>query len=577
MPIMVGPDSVIKLELSANETDPSIKVDGAPYARGLGKWIEICTRQTDAVVRLKLTEVTFATATFVSADKKAAAPPPDVVTVAPPKPAPRAPSARSAPAEERALDRAKQCVFQLRLKDKSGQVFGNGTGFLVAPGGYGVTNYHVVSGASSAVAVFAGDKTEYAVELWSKHKGSDLAIVQIKAGRESAFDSRGLLEAGRPPVEGQEVWALGFPLGLGYSVTRGVVNGIREPAEIPEEARKEFPDVKSWVQTDCTINSGNSGGPLIDESGMLIGINTWVFTVGQSVFFAINATELRTVFDSAMKQKRPIGFASVASDDVKHRGIGAITSKLPRVEIKQTGTAEQVRTAAAALSATVVRKCNSCGGDGEINIKVTVGRTRAGRPIQQEGVRMCKACDGEGMLDPAPAAATKAASRLCSAVVNLKQNDPKGSAALNDAYTAISQKLGNSLEAAKALNDEAMGRAAQRNIKPQEPLVLAGEYMGLAKDGKDHIHFLQLIGTNQFVAASSTRLSDQMESGVVLVGGAMAGEVTLPDGTRMLVLQGGFVVKAAGLRIRTRGVPPPAQAPPGQPPRPSGYPPKPPY
>ena len=92
----------------------------------------------------------------------------------------------------------------------------------------------------------------------------------------------------------------------------------------------------------------------------------------------------------------------VAGEEIKHSGPQALTSKLPRVQIKQTGTAEQVRSAAAALSSTVLRKCNSCGGDGGVNVKVTVGRTRAGRPIHESGVRACGVCDGKGSIAPLP-------------------------------------------------------------------------------------------------------------------------------------------------------------------------------
>ncbi len=276
---------------------------------------------------------------------------------------------------ERSLDRVKHCVFQLRMKNAAGKTTGSGSGFLFADGGYGVTNYHVVTGSSSAVAVFADDPgTEHKVELWATQKEMDLALVQIDAP-EAELKKRGLIKIGKPPVEGQEVWALGFPMGFGYSVTRGVVNGIRETANMPEYVKKGYPGVKKFVQTDCTINPGNSGGPLIDSSGALVGVNSWVSTLGQNLYFAIYGAEVEVLRPEI--KKKAVRFDAVAKDKPD---LSQLMAMIPKISVEQTASAEQVRVAGAALANGMAKKCPTCGGDGVMIVKVTVGRTSFNGP-----------------------------------------------------------------------------------------------------------------------------------------------------------------------------------------------------
>jgi S1-C subfamily serine protease len=553
LPFASASGGVIELDLDANPTDPSLKVAGKLDARGQAKWIQISTRTVDdPLIRLHLTGATFATVRFDldAADGKTA---PEVEKPAPnqtgPTPQPVTSDTSSDQPKERMLDHVKHAVFQMRFKDKSGELVSSGTGFLVAAGGFGITNYHVVSGNKQGFAMFAGDKTEYPVELWAVRRGQDLALVKI--GTDKPVTDRGIIApAANTPSEGQEVWALGFPLGLGYSVTRGVVNGVRLKNDLPEPVQKEFPDVKSWVQTDCTINPGNSGGPLIDASGSLIGVNTWIFLKGQNVYFAINASEMSSLLEEA-KKKKPVGWTAVANDVKVNQGPALGNLKIPKIELKQGGNTDQVRLAAAGLTSTLSKKCSSCSGDGRINVKVTVGRTTAGRPIQQNAERLCQVCKGRGIVPAPPAASTKIATQLCSAVALLKPSDPKGAESLDKAYAAITGPLSESAETVVALNEQAMARMAQKTIKSQEAVIVAGDYLAGHKGNKDTdmVHLVRILGSDQAVLVTTPRLADTIVSGPAFVGGLMAGEVKLDDGRSVVVLQGGFVVKASRLRI----------------------------
>jgi S1-C subfamily serine protease len=622
VPLLIKPNAVLDLQPVTDKDNPSLTVDGEAPARLQGKWIDLVSGQKETAIRLKLSgSVTYATVKFTDG-AKAPAPGAKQPAVDSPKPGRQPPrdtppdsplfstpgsTMGSTPAAKpasgvakRALDSAKLCVFQLRVKDANGKVFATGSGFLAAPKGYGITNYHVVSGASSAVAVFAGEEdVEHGVELWAANKDMDMALVKIDCD-ERDLKRRGVLTSpGGEVVEGQDVYALGFPLGLGYSVTRGVVNGIREASHLPKPIRTSFPGIKTWVQTDCTINPGNSGGPLIDANGGLVGVNTWVLLAGQNIFFAIDAAETRVMLDAI--GNTAVTFKAVAKDQ---KAATLAAKVVPRFEVNQTGTADALRSAAIALATNTAKKCTSCGGDGTIIVKVTTGTTRTGRPIQEERKRQCKICDGTGVTHATPAAVVKLAGKFVETLANMRASDPKAPTALNDAYVAVTQKLADP-NALVAITESVMGQAARGGLDKGEPVMVVGSYLGgeeLPSSGDDdedngegskssgrnvrphstpgansestpgksgkptgktaektalqidakpdkRIHFVQILGSDKFVAVSSARLADDVISGPVIAGGLVAGDLKLPDGRRVMVLQDGLVVKATRLRV----------------------------
>ena len=141
-----------------------------------------------------------------------------------------------------------------------------GSGFIIAAEGLVVTNNHVIEGADK-ITVTLFDDTTYDAELVGRDTKTDLALLQIKADRKFPFVSWGNSDNMRV---GDWVIAIGNPLGLGGTVTAGIVS-----------ARQR--DIRSgpyddYIQTDAPINRGNSGGPLFDMSGNVIGINTAIYS-----------------------------------------------------------------------------------------------------------------------------------------------------------------------------------------------------------------------------------------------------------------------------------------------------------
>ena len=179
-----------------------------------------------------------------------------------------------------------------------------GSGVIVDPDGYIMTNAHVVEGAQrirvalplppgeSPVAVPVGKRRLVDAKLLGVSKEADLALLKIDENNLPTLS----LESQHPVRVGELVFAVGSPEGLQNSVTMGVVSAIDRQAD---------PDRPiNYIQTDAPINPGNSGGPLVDMDGAVVGLNTFILTQGggsEGLGFAIPARVLNFVYRSLRK------------------------------------------------------------------------------------------------------------------------------------------------------------------------------------------------------------------------------------------------------------------------------------
>ncbi|AFK54489.1 DegQ family serine endoprotease [Tistrella mobilis] len=141
-----------------------------------------------------------------------------------------------------------------------------GSGFIIDPSGYVVTNNHVIDGATE-IKVTLEDKSQYTAKLVGRDPLTDLALLKIEAGHDLPAVQFGDSDAARV---GDWVLAVGNPFGLGGTVTAGIVSARNR--DINAGPYDDF------LQIDAAINRGNSGGPVFDESGKVIGINTAIYS-----------------------------------------------------------------------------------------------------------------------------------------------------------------------------------------------------------------------------------------------------------------------------------------------------------
>lgn len=169
------------------------------------------------------------------------------------------------------------------------QVQGAGTGFIISEEGYIVTNWHVVDGGD-AFQVVLQDGTPVSAELIGIDPRDDLAVVKIDANEVPAVVAFGDSDALQP---GQEVIAIGSPLGaFANTVTAGIIGGVGRN-QLAAQDPSMCQDYSNLIQHDAAINQGNSGGPLFNMEGEVVGVNTLGIPTNQQglpvqgLFFAV--------------------------------------------------------------------------------------------------------------------------------------------------------------------------------------------------------------------------------------------------------------------------------------------------
>ena len=172
-----------------------------------------------------------------------------------------------------------------------------GSGFLISPDGYVVTNNHVISAGSAdavvqSITVTLTNGKEYKAKLIGNDQASDLAVLKID-GTNLPFVKFGNSASARV---GDWLIAIGQPFGIGSSVTAGIISAVHRVTGGGPYDR--------FIQTDAAINKGNSGGPMFDMQGNVIGINSQILSPSGGnvgIGFAIPATEAKPIVDTLMK------------------------------------------------------------------------------------------------------------------------------------------------------------------------------------------------------------------------------------------------------------------------------------
>jgi S1-C subfamily serine protease len=176
---------------------------------------------------------------------------------------------------------------------------GAGTGIIVSSDGLIVTNNHVVEGAQN-LTVYTSDGKEYKdAKVVATDSQNDVAFIRISGSNLKAAelgDSSGV-------KVGTDVLAIGNALGqFENTVTKGIISGLGRPVAAGDQSGSQVELLQNLFQTDAAINGGNSGGPLVDLTGKVIGINTAVAANGQNIGFAIPINQIKRDLASVKAQ-----------------------------------------------------------------------------------------------------------------------------------------------------------------------------------------------------------------------------------------------------------------------------------
>jgi S1-C subfamily serine protease len=205
-----------------------------------------------------------------------------------------------------AVRKIRPAVVHIAVQ-REGARAGSGSGFVITPDGYVLTNSHVASKAS-ALEVSLPDGRETTARLVGDDPDSDLAVLRIDAPVDDwcALGASGVVEVGQVAI------AIGSPYGFQHTVTSGIVSALGR--SMRSQAGRLIDDV---IQTDAALNPGNSGGPLVSSRGEVIGVNTAVILPAQGICFAIGANTARLIAGWLITEGRvPRARIGVAGENV---------------------------------------------------------------------------------------------------------------------------------------------------------------------------------------------------------------------------------------------------------------------
>jgi serine protease Do len=255
-----------------------------------------------------------------------------------------------------------------------------GSGVIVSPEGYILTNNHVVDGATE-VRVILSEKREFQARVVGTDPKTDIAVLKIEA---SGLSPITIGDSSRAEV-GDTVLAIGDPFGVGETVTKGIVSATGR-------GNLGIEDYEDFIQTDAPINPGNSGGALINDRGELIGINTAIITHGsggnQGIGFAVPSNLARTVMEEILKSgKVTRAYLGIYPQDVTPAIAKAFGEKDPRGVLIGDVSANSPAQAAGLQRGDIILEVNGKPMTGSNQLRMAISMMQPGSEAKLKIIR----------------------------------------------------------------------------------------------------------------------------------------------------------------------------------------------
>jgi serine protease Do len=282
-----------------------------------------------------------------------------------------------------------------------------GSGVIVSPDGYILTNNHVVEGASD-IKVYLSDKREFKARVIGTDPRTDIAVLKID---QKNLPTLVLGDSSKLQV-GEFVLAIGNPFGVGETVTMGIVSATGRGIGIIEGGE----GYEDFIQTDAAINPGNSGGALINARGELIGVNTAILSRGSpgniGIGFAVPINLARYVMEQILKSGRVIrGYLGVVIQPVTPALAKALGLKEPRGALVAEVSPNSPAAKAGIAAEDVIIEFNGEPVADSRSLRVRVAQTPPGTTVKLKLLRGGREREVTATLDELPAELQRASSQ----------------------------------------------------------------------------------------------------------------------------------------------------------------------
>ncbi len=273
---------------------------------------------------------------------------------------------------------------------------GSGSGFIISADGYIVTNHHVIDGMNEIKVTLLDGRT-YDAKLIGSYSAYDIAVIKVEASG-LPYAVLGSSKDLRP---GEWVVAIGNPHGFEHTVTAGIVSAIERNLANVEGA--EDISQAELIQTDAAINSGNSGGPLINMDGKIVGINTAIIPYAQGISFAISIDSVKDAIQSLKqtgKYARPwigIWYYPLDADAAEQLGIKE-TSGIYVADVADGSPASR----AGIKTGDIIKAFEGVSTEGKFNLALRVREKQIGENVKLTILRNGKRMDLTLTLSAAP-------------------------------------------------------------------------------------------------------------------------------------------------------------------------------
>lgn len=286
--------------------------------------------------------------------------------------------------------RVRPACLHLKVLGRGRGRGGTGSGFVCQQGDLVLTNHHVVADALAVEATFHDGRTAV-LDILGTDAATDLALLRVPVGD---LDATALPLRIDPPRVGDFALAIGCPHGLAHSVSAGIVSGLGRA--LPGPTGRSIEDV---IQTDAPLNPGNSGGPLLDTDGRVVGIATAIVPMAQGLCFAVPAATAAVVVPELLQHGAVVrGWLGIAVHGVEiaptiARRLGLPSPRALAVHAVTRGSpAERAGVQAGDLLLSIDERTIRGAGDLIAGLpRQTIGRTLQLRLLRDNEILRCAA------------------------------------------------------------------------------------------------------------------------------------------------------------------------------------------